>query len=144
MFCVYSFILCHYIYFFFFFFNDTATTEIYTLSLHDALPISNFNGTRAVSSVGQSVCLTSRRSSVRAGYRPPLTSLAERQVTRSQRPPSTVRDGRATGSSGLGRRGIDRRTMDSRDVLLRHPACNPRSFAGVARPLFASMHGDVV
>src|SRR5258706_3355277 len=26
-------------YFLFFFFNDTATTEIYTLSLHDALPI---------------------------------------------------------------------------------------------------------
>src|SRR3712207_8211591 len=26
----------------FFFFNDTATTEIYTLSLHDALPIYNF------------------------------------------------------------------------------------------------------
>src|SRR5260221_12781664 len=29
----------------FFFFNDTATTEIYTLSLHDALPISG-RGTR--------------------------------------------------------------------------------------------------
>src|SRR2546430_5975014 len=28
------------IHFIFFFFNDTATTEIYTLSLHDALPIS--------------------------------------------------------------------------------------------------------
>ena len=28
--------------FYFFFFNDTATTEIYTLSLHDALPISLF------------------------------------------------------------------------------------------------------
>src|SRR6267142_5077460 len=28
--------------FFFFFFNDTATTEIYTLSLHDALPIIGF------------------------------------------------------------------------------------------------------
>src|SRR5215475_1703193 len=27
--------------FFFFFFNDTATTEIYTLSLHDALPTSS-------------------------------------------------------------------------------------------------------
>src|SRR6266849_5373890 len=27
---------------FFFFFNDTATTEIYTLSLHDALPISDY------------------------------------------------------------------------------------------------------
>src|SRR2546426_5884115 len=30
---------------FFFFFNDTATTEIYTLSLHDALPISGARGT---------------------------------------------------------------------------------------------------
>src|SRR5256885_7644849 len=28
----------------FFFFNDTATTEIYTLSLHDALPISHDRG----------------------------------------------------------------------------------------------------
>src|SRR5687768_18545671 len=28
--------------FFYFFFNDTATTEIYTLSLHDALPIYAF------------------------------------------------------------------------------------------------------
>src|SRR5205807_10656973 len=28
------------LFFFIFFFNDTATTEIYTLSLHDALPIS--------------------------------------------------------------------------------------------------------
>src|SRR5258707_7247628 len=32
--CLYELVL------FFFFFNDTATTEIYTLSLHDALPIS--------------------------------------------------------------------------------------------------------
>src|SRR5256884_6310395 len=31
--------LSTYSYFSFFFFNDTATTEIYTLSLHDALPI---------------------------------------------------------------------------------------------------------
>src|SRR2546430_10872765 len=31
---------CHLLISFFFFFNDTATTEIYTLSLHDALPIS--------------------------------------------------------------------------------------------------------
>src|SRR3712207_7331235 len=30
----------------FFFFNDTATTEIYTLSLHDALPISAAAGPR--------------------------------------------------------------------------------------------------
>src|SRR5260221_2005762 len=31
----------------FFFFNDTATTEIYTLSLHDALPISRRRGLSA-------------------------------------------------------------------------------------------------
>src|SRR5215510_15931295 len=32
--------MCSFLFFFFFFFfNDTATTEIYTLSLHDALPI---------------------------------------------------------------------------------------------------------
>src|SRR3712207_9069412 len=49
---------------FFFFFNDTATTEIYTLSLHDALPISPgkrsgkalglavFDGNTAVAMVG--------------------------------------------------------------------------------------------
>src|ERR1039457_5590413 len=40
---------------FFFFFNDTATTEIYTLSLHDALPISYFfsvNGFPGVEMVG--------------------------------------------------------------------------------------------
>src|SRR2546427_7125686 len=32
---------------FFFFFNDTATTEIYTLSLHDALPISSSSKPKA-------------------------------------------------------------------------------------------------
>src|SRR6202451_4776474 len=32
--------MIHTVIVFFFFFNDTATTEIYTLSLHDALPIS--------------------------------------------------------------------------------------------------------
>src|SRR5215510_4260804 len=32
-------LLAQLFYVFFFFFNDTATTEIYTLSLHDALPI---------------------------------------------------------------------------------------------------------
>src|SRR6266581_9648245 len=33
---------------FFFFFNDTATTEIYTLSLHDALPISSRCSTASI------------------------------------------------------------------------------------------------
>src|SRR2546430_17085014 len=39
--------------FFFFFFNDTATTEIYTLSLHDALPISDHVGGREVVAPGE-------------------------------------------------------------------------------------------
>src|SRR5256885_13981436 len=39
--------------FFFFFFNDTATTEIYTLSLHDALPIySSFSSLSMVNEMG--------------------------------------------------------------------------------------------
>src|SRR5438309_7858566 len=33
------FLYCSFFCIYFFFFNDTATTEIYTLSLHDALPI---------------------------------------------------------------------------------------------------------
>src|SRR2546422_11527474 len=39
---------CHSL-FIFFFFNDTATTEIYTLSLHDALPIYPIQRTAAAS-----------------------------------------------------------------------------------------------
>ena len=35
----YYFFFFFFLFFFLFFFNDTATTEIYTLSLHDALPI---------------------------------------------------------------------------------------------------------
>src|SRR5438552_7115667 len=37
---LFYFYVSHALIFIFFFFNDTATTEIYTLSLHDALPIS--------------------------------------------------------------------------------------------------------
>src|SRR6266700_8118772 len=39
----------------FFFFNDTATTEIYTLSLHDALPISRLQAWALVDEHGQIV-----------------------------------------------------------------------------------------
>src|SRR3712207_8903559 len=46
------------------FFNDTATTEIYTLSLHDALPISSATATRTHSSTTgtPSPSSTARRS----------------------------------------------------------------------------------
>src|SRR3712207_7357350 len=36
-----------------FFFNDTATTEIYTLSLHDALPILHFAGRAGARAAGR-------------------------------------------------------------------------------------------
>src|SRR2546430_14980698 len=45
-FCFFFSILLSFL-FFFFFFNDTATTEIYTLSLHDALPIFTYRGMKA-------------------------------------------------------------------------------------------------
>src|SRR5688572_32433998 len=48
----------------FFFFNDTSTTEIYTLSLHDALPICFFQGLKSYAS-----CRT--KSSNRCGSRSP-------------------------------------------------------------------------
>src|SRR5256885_6306751 len=41
--------------FFFFFFNDTATTEIYTLSLHDALPISILSSIIVLAALGQTL-----------------------------------------------------------------------------------------
>src|SRR2546430_4045270 len=62
---------------FFFFFNDTATTEIYTLSLHDALPISSPEPAWACSSRASS----SRRSAPSCGSR---RSPAPSAVTRSE------------------------------------------------------------
>src|SRR2546422_11460667 len=49
-------------FFVFFFFNDTATTEIYTLSLHDALPISS----REKCARSRSCCATISASCCRA------------------------------------------------------------------------------
>src|SRR5215467_6678634 len=59
-----------FILFFFFFFNDTATTEIYTLSLHDALPIS-----RNRSAVGRIAC-DFGASSARPRNRPPTMRIS--------------------------------------------------------------------
>src|SRR2546430_11935342 len=46
----------------FFFFNDTATTEIYTLSLHDALPISALRTASGSTSAGTPGILRASRS----------------------------------------------------------------------------------
>src|SRR5258708_8681588 len=45
-------------FFFFFFFNDTATTEIYTLSLHDALPISGAGARSVLLWLGAAVAIS--------------------------------------------------------------------------------------
>src|SRR2546422_3845421 len=55
----------------FFFFNDTATTEIYTLSLHDALPIfqkdtPEVRGTRLVRTADFAITLPVRTNLVRS------------------------------------------------------------------------------
>src|SRR2546430_7162055 len=52
---------------FFFFFNDTATTEIYTLSLHDALPIFSARiAARGLDRSCRTFCSAARSSSIRA------------------------------------------------------------------------------
>src|SRR5438552_5628268 len=55
----------------FFFFNDTATTEIYTLSLHDALPISSARASSARATVPGSLI--------------PARSLVRRQAMRDRK-----------------------------------------------------------
>src|SRR5437773_3875488 len=46
----------------FFFFNVPAPTEIYTLSLHDALPISSASDSRRATSAPQSLCAAQHRA----------------------------------------------------------------------------------
>src|SRR2546429_4096686 len=61
---------------FFFFFNDTATTEIYTLSLHDALPISFSTDHRS----GKGA----RPHALRPRWKPPAANRRRRAVARSE------------------------------------------------------------
>src|SRR2546428_7521411 len=61
----------------FFFFNDTATTEIYTLSLHDALPIYSQEDDAPSGS------MTASRSTSRSGRRNTCSSDRARRFTRT-------------------------------------------------------------
>src|SRR5258707_7433155 len=65
----------------FFFFNDTATTEIYTLSLHDALPISLF-------SLSQERAASPSSAAARST---PIDSSAVRKTSRTLGSSSTIR-----------------------------------------------------
>src|SRR5258707_15404848 len=69
---------------FFFFFNDTPTTEIYTLSLHDALPISLQAPAPSRSRRAQSRRHNRTRASTRKYLPRPIRSLGRIQVRRSE------------------------------------------------------------
>src|SRR6266850_7941793 len=73
------------VFFFFFFFNDTATTEIYTLSLHDALPI-QAGGVKGASP-GQS---PRGASPATATCRPPAPLRSEEHTSELQSPCNLV------------------------------------------------------
>src|SRR5688572_21226577 len=60
--------LVSYLLFFFFFFNDPATTEIYTLSLHDALPIYLHTHLREPGQEHKETIATGTRAAVAGGY----------------------------------------------------------------------------
>src|SRR6266850_6298175 len=94
--------------FFFFFFNDTATTEIYTLSLHDALPIDVFATSAGRSSTGRPAAIS-----------PPFTS----RVESSPHPgtPSTCHSEREFREVGLTVRAVVR--YNRRDRVERHRSC---------------------
>src|SRR2546428_13613038 len=89
---------------FFFFFNDTATTEIYTLSLHDALPIYAFLRTltnrlrierdqpvEALAREGERLPALARR----LGYHGTNAEVAQRLVNDYERHTARVQIGRA-------------------------------------------------
>src|SRR3712207_7561836 len=72
----------------FFFFNDTATTEIYTLSLHDALPISTSSPSAPTSSArrrpGPGCRPTSTPSSTRPSAGPSGSTRSEEHTSELQ------------------------------------------------------------
>src|SRR2546422_7602172 len=67
---------------FIFFFNDTATTEIYTLSLHDALPISPSSSRTASTCRRRSACCAPR--AIASSLTPTPTASSRRARPRSR------------------------------------------------------------
>src|SRR6266496_6455226 len=100
----------YFFFFFFFFFNDTATTEIYTLSLHDALPI----GPRGRHGPGHPGPRLRRRGSV-------------------QGPGSTGTPGRGRHRDPLGPRRL-LRPGPSGEASTVHPGAGERRQTGTGHP----------
>src|SRR5438552_15737779 len=70
-----------FLFLFFFFFNDTATPEIYTLSLHDALPISDMP-TGFSASPRHALVAGLRRSRDETQFTKVIAAIADRKSTR--------------------------------------------------------------
>src|SRR5256886_17243744 len=102
----------------FFFFNDTATTEIYTLSLHDALPIS----LRPAGAVRQP------RSESAAGGARRARCARDRDAAAHALPPGTLRAGRVGEDLGGARAHQRLRRLHGarRDRWLRRAATGPQ------------------
>src|SRR5256885_8885218 len=88
MWAIYTYYLLEFQSYSFFFFNDTATTEIYTLSLHDALPISS-TPTRGGIRLSHR-CLSIRRSKTTSTSTSSRTIRSEEHTSELQSPCNLV------------------------------------------------------
>src|SRR5256885_13104339 len=76
--------------FVFFFFNDTATTEIYTLSLHDALPILSLSDAEIFPTFSRKAFRVSPLSGNSCGYRQVNQARSEEHTSELQSPCNLV------------------------------------------------------
>src|SRR2546428_3752303 len=76
---------------FFFFFNDTATTEIYTLSLHDALPISLSSLQLTVGPAWEQNAGSNDNTAAKADFPPPFYFLWRSVGARSGSAPQKIK-----------------------------------------------------
>src|SRR6266545_5880758 len=119
------FLYYFFFFFFFFFFNDTATTEIYTLSLHDALPSSSSSPIRRRScraaSSGRRRCASGSTRTVRrtpSRWTGPSTTTAGCRRSRHPAAPARRRPGRPPPRRSAPRpRRTQRRGSTPRDPL---------------------------
>src|SRR5215204_3288033 len=107
--------------FIFFFFNDTATTEIYTLSLHDALPIYDPPGARP--------------DSLRAAF-PDILKPARPQADRLVVVPSCTSSHGQTNNRGrdLRRVGVSKAPDDHQDGRNPCGSRSPNALAALREP----------
>src|SRR6266404_4735744 len=123
-----------------FFFNDTATTEIYTLSLHDALPIcpaAPVTATRTGVLFMPNLLPIEMRPIVQSRMHPQAVRCAERSVMPSARPHAGPCSGSIAARCASDRVGLCRTTSDHvgpRRTTSDH--VGPRRTSSIARLLY--------